>query len=70
MSDLARPVMDALPLTDHCPRCFSPAPAYPVAEIFRPAEVRHVYECSRCLHAWWVARDVAVYAGWAQEAAA
>lgn len=70
MSDLARTVTAELPVTDHCPRCCSPDPAYPVAEIFRRAEVRHVYECPRCRHAWWVGRDMAAYARWPQGAVA
>lgn len=67
---LARPVMTDLGPTDRCSRCDSPEFVKPVAQIFRPAEVRHVYECPRCRHAWWVARDMAAYAGWTQGAAA
>lgn len=61
---LARPVMTDLGPTDRCTRCCSPELVKPVAQIFRPAEVRHVYECPRCRHAWWNAYNTVVHDPW------
>lgn len=64
MSDPAEPVMTDLGPTDRCTRCCSPELVKPVAQIFRPAEVRHVYECPRCRHAWWNAYNTVVHDPW------
>lgn len=64
MSDLTGPVMTDLGPTDRCYRCCCPKFVEPVAQIFRLAEVRHVYECPRCRHAWWNAYNTSADEPW------
>lgn len=64
MGELTGPVMTDLGPTDRCTRCCSPEFVEPVAQIFRPAEMRHVYECPRCRHAWWNAYNTAADEPW------
>lgn len=47
-----------------CPRCLAPEPVKPLDRIGRSNEVRYVYECPRCRHAWWNAYNTAADDSW------
>ena len=47
-----------------CPQCLAPEPVEPLALVDRGAEVRYVYECPRCRHAWWNAYNTSADEPW------
>lgn len=64
MADLARPATNALGPGHCCPRCLAPNPVEPLALADHTTEVRYVYECPRCRHAWWNAYNATADDSW------